>query len=147
QDLPDDLVSLSRRNAIPLSDLRWNRDVDQLIVVLERFFDKQEVQRKEQEAEKERQREAEAQRQKEDKERRQPEEPAVSAAEEEAQRKEAEEHRRSDADFKREKSIQAAIDAGRRAYAEEKHRTIKSGESVTRAVSESNWCGYRRAAS
>ena len=31
QDLPEDLSKLSRRNAIELSDIRWQRDVDQLI--------------------------------------------------------------------------------------------------------------------
>lgn len=35
QDLPDDLTSLARRNAIELTDARWRRDVDQLIDVIE----------------------------------------------------------------------------------------------------------------
>lgn len=38
QDLPEDLVSLTRRNAIELSDLRWQSDVDQLISVMERVL-------------------------------------------------------------------------------------------------------------
>ena len=38
QDLPEDLVKLTRRNAIELSDLRWQGDVDQLIAVMERVL-------------------------------------------------------------------------------------------------------------
>jgi formylglycine-generating enzyme required for sulfatase activity len=38
QDLPDDLKRLASRNAIKLSDVSWNREVDQLINVLERFI-------------------------------------------------------------------------------------------------------------
>jgi len=40
QDLPEDLVKLARRNAIELSDLRWQSDVDQLIDVMERVLAK-----------------------------------------------------------------------------------------------------------
>jgi len=41
QDLPEDLINLTRRNAIELSDLRWQSDVDQLISVMERVLGKQ----------------------------------------------------------------------------------------------------------
>jgi hypothetical protein len=40
QDLPEDLVKLTRRNAVELSDLRWQTDVDQLISVMERVLAK-----------------------------------------------------------------------------------------------------------
>lgn len=40
QDLPEDLVKLTRRNAVELTDLRWQTDVDQLITVMERVLDK-----------------------------------------------------------------------------------------------------------
>lgn len=40
QDLPEDLVKLTRRNAIEVSDLRWQNDVDQLISVMERVLAK-----------------------------------------------------------------------------------------------------------
>jgi hypothetical protein len=40
QDLPEDLVKLTRRNAVELSDLRWQSDVDQLIRVMERVLAK-----------------------------------------------------------------------------------------------------------
>jgi hypothetical protein len=40
QDLPEDLINLTRRNAIELSDLRWQSDVDQLISVMERVLGK-----------------------------------------------------------------------------------------------------------
>ncbi|HET7112501.1 MAG TPA: TIR domain-containing protein, partial [Pyrinomonadaceae bacterium] len=38
QDLPEDLVKLTRRNAVELSDLRWQSDVEQLIAVMERVL-------------------------------------------------------------------------------------------------------------
>lgn len=64
QDLPEDLHPLLRRNAVELSDLRWRRDVDQLIVALERIIARQRAARlAAQKAEEERRsREAEAQR-------------------------------------------------------------------------------------
>lgn len=40
QDLPDDLAKLTRLNAIELTDLRWQTDVDQLISVMERVLGK-----------------------------------------------------------------------------------------------------------
>jgi len=40
EDLPDDLDKLTRRNAVELTDLRWQSDVDQLISVLERVLAK-----------------------------------------------------------------------------------------------------------
>src|ERR1044071_1152603 len=40
QDLPEDLVKLTRRNAVELTDLRWQTDVDQLIGVLEKVLAK-----------------------------------------------------------------------------------------------------------
>ena len=42
QDLPDDLSKLLRRNAIELSDLRWQNDVSQLISVMERVLARRE---------------------------------------------------------------------------------------------------------
>lgn len=36
EDLPDDLAKFSRRNALELSDLRWQHDVDRLFEVMER---------------------------------------------------------------------------------------------------------------
>lgn len=96
QELPDDLVRLSRRNAIELSDLRWNRDVDQLISVLERFFAKQQEAQgiAEQGAEKEPQRAAEAERQRVEEQLRQQAERTARATEENRQRGEAEEFER-----------------------------------------------------
>ena len=40
EDLPDDLARLTRRNAIELSDLRWQTDVDRLIGVMEKVLAK-----------------------------------------------------------------------------------------------------------
>jgi len=39
-DLPDDLDKFTRRNAVELSDVRWQSDVDQLIDVMERVLAK-----------------------------------------------------------------------------------------------------------
>lgn len=60
QDLPDDLSKLSRRNALELSDRRWNRDVDQLIVALEKILrTREDARRAAQEEEERQQREVE----------------------------------------------------------------------------------------
>lgn len=40
QELPDDLVKLVRRNAVELSDVHWQNDVEQLISVMERVLAK-----------------------------------------------------------------------------------------------------------
>ena len=40
EDLPADLDSLTRRNAVELTDLRWQSDVEQLITVMERVLGK-----------------------------------------------------------------------------------------------------------
>ena len=59
QDLPDDLVKLTRRNAVELTDLHWQRDVEELISVLERVLDKQEAARQKTVAEARQQKSAE----------------------------------------------------------------------------------------
>ncbi|HEV7904352.1 MAG TPA: TIR domain-containing protein [Pyrinomonadaceae bacterium] len=41
QDLPENLLTLSRRHALELSDLRWKHDVDQLTGVLEKILTRQ----------------------------------------------------------------------------------------------------------
>jgi tetratricopeptide (TPR) repeat protein len=38
KDLPDDMSQFSRRNAVELGDVHWQRDVDQLIIFLERVL-------------------------------------------------------------------------------------------------------------
>jgi formylglycine-generating enzyme required for sulfatase activity len=43
KDLPEDLARFARRNAVELSDLRWQSDVDQLIAVMERVLAKREA--------------------------------------------------------------------------------------------------------
>src|SRR6185503_2219979 len=42
QDLPEDLVKLTRRNAVELTDIRWQTDVDQLITFIERILAREE---------------------------------------------------------------------------------------------------------
>lgn len=46
KDLPADLAKLTRRNAVELSDLRWQNDVDQLISVMEKVLVKREEARR-----------------------------------------------------------------------------------------------------
>jgi hypothetical protein len=111
QDLPDDLVRLSRRNAIELSDRRWDRDVDQLISILEKFFAKQQAAQRiaEQGPETERQREAETQRQKEEAQGRQQAEQVAQATEEKRRREETERKRRAAEESKRPAEVVKAV--------------------------------------
>jgi hypothetical protein len=94
QDLPDELSRLSRRNALELSDHRWQFDVDQLIGALERILAAREEarQRTEQEAE-ERRREEEAETRKQEELRRREVELREREAEEKANRLAAETER------------------------------------------------------
>ncbi len=80
QDLPEDLTQLSRRNALELTDNRWQRDVDQLIGVMESVLDKRADAARLVEAA--RLSEADRQRQEEEKKRLRAEEAAQRAAEE-----------------------------------------------------------------
>ena len=126
QDLPDDLTKLTRRNAVELSDLRWQNDVEELISVMERILARQEEARRktaqEEEEERERQeaetRKAEEAQRQEDELRRREEEEAARRAEEERQRREAEGRRREEEAQRR----LAEEEAARRA-AEERRRT------------------------
>lgn len=107
QDLPDELSRLSRRNALELSDHRWQFDVDQLIGALERILAAREEarQRTEQEAE-ERRRDEEAETRKQEELRRREAELREREAEEKANRLAAETER-----IKRE--VQSALVAER----------------------------------
>ncbi|MBA3804430.1 MAG: SUMF1/EgtB/PvdO family nonheme iron enzyme [Acidobacteria bacterium] len=91
QDLPEDLMPLSGRHALELSDVRWKHDVDQLIGLLEKVLARQrEARHTAAQEEAERQRlEMEAQRQAEESERLK-----QAAAEGERQKQEAEEAER-----------------------------------------------------
>ncbi|MDQ1560346.1 MAG: hypothetical protein QOD32_3406 [Pyrinomonadaceae bacterium] len=83
QDLPEDLLPLSRRHALELSDLRWKHDVDRLIRSLEKILagQREERRRAEQEAAEWERREAEARQQTEaSKRRKQKAAPAASSA-------------------------------------------------------------------
>ncbi len=40
RDLPEDLASFARRNAMELDDHRWHNDVEQLVSVVKKFLDK-----------------------------------------------------------------------------------------------------------
>jgi hypothetical protein len=92
RDLPDNLTKLARRNAIELSDLRWQNDVEQLIEVMDRVLAKREQARLAKAA-----RDAEAKHQRETEEegrRRTEEEKRRLLSEEEAERKAAEQAKR-----------------------------------------------------
>ena len=114
QDLPDDLAKFSRRNAIELSDLRWQSEVDQLIAVMERVLAKREQQRQAAEA-----RRAEDERKSRDKQLEQ-----VRLQDEALRAREAEETARRDA-------------ANRQAQEEEEERRQReAGEAAARRVAE-----------
>lgn len=85
QDLPENLLALSRRHALELSDLRWKHDIDQLTGALEKILTRQrEARRNAEQQEAERKRlEAEAQSRKQAEER----ERQAREAEENARRK------------------------------------------------------------
>ena len=89
-DLPEDIALLSRRNAVELSDSRWQYDVDKLLNVLEKVL------KSRQEA-----REAQAARQAEEERGRQENDRRQRAEEEERRRLAAEEAKRSAADKER----------------------------------------------
>ncbi|HJR06700.1 MAG TPA: SUMF1/EgtB/PvdO family nonheme iron enzyme [Pyrinomonadaceae bacterium] len=63
QDLPEDLLALSRRHALELSDLRWKHDIDQLTGALEKILTRRREARRiaEQQEEERKRLEAEAQ--------------------------------------------------------------------------------------
>ena len=110
-DLPADLAGLSRRNAVELSDLRWNRDVQQLIQVLDKFLASVEAERRAaREADERRQRAAEdeARRRQEENQRRVEQARAAQAAEGEGRRKESEAHRRYEAEAQRRPAEESA---------------------------------------
>jgi formylglycine-generating enzyme required for sulfatase activity len=93
QDLPEDLLPLSRRHALELSDLRWKHDADQLTGALEKILTRQREARRiaAQQEEKRKRLEAEAQRKREEEQHRRQ---VAQAAEEAQQRKVAEEKQR-----------------------------------------------------
>jgi flagellar biosynthesis GTPase FlhF len=123
QDLPDDLAKLTRRNAVELSDLRWQTDVDQLIGVLERVLVKREEAVRLAEAA--RQAEDERRRQEMEEERRVENEKQLRLAEEEAKQRAAEERREHE---ERERS-----------EAEERARREVRDEKISMKKSDGRW--------
>lgn len=94
EDLPDDLKKFTRRNAIELTDLRWQTDLDQLIAVMERVLAKREA--AVQLAETARQSEEVSQREEDEKKRLLAAEKGRLEKEDEAKRRVAEERRREE---------------------------------------------------
>lgn len=121
QDLPNDVSKLSRRNALELSDLRWQRDVGHLIGAMERLLvESQEAIRLAETARQEK----EYQRHDEEERRRIEEEEQLRSAEEKAKRRAAEERRRDDGETGRreaqEKARHEVQEASRRRAVEER---------------------------
>lgn len=119
QDLPDDLAKFTRRNAVELSDLRWQSDVDQLISVMERVLVKREEAVRLAEAA--RQTEEERQRRDEGEKRRVNGE-KQRLAEDEAKQRAAEEQRRKEEERERRETEYEALEASRRRAEEERIR-------------------------
>ena len=124
EDLPDDLAKFTRRNAVELSDLRWQSDVDQLISVMERVLVKREEAARLAEAARET--EEEGQRREEQEKQRGAEE-RVRLEGEEAKRRAAEERRREEEEIERRAaeeraSLEAHQESSRRRAEEERVR-------------------------
>ena len=137
QDLPDDLAKLTRRNAVELSDVRWQSDVDQLISFMDRVLAKREEAVRLAEAA--RQTEEERQRGEAAEKRRVDEENQLRLAEEEAKQRAVEarreeeerEHRRAE-----ERAKLEAQEASRRRVEEERAHAEAEERSRAEQVTE-----------
>jgi formylglycine-generating enzyme required for sulfatase activity len=134
-DLPEDIVSLSRRHAFEISDVRWNHDVDQLISVVEKIRARRREARRiaeEEEAERQR-REAEAQRQEESERLKQA---AAEAEQRKQEAEEAERRRREAEEAERRRSAAlppaAVEDVPRTAHSEKPAIAVTPGQSIAR---------------
>lgn len=137
EDLPESLAKLARRNAVELSDLRWQNDVDQLVGVMERVLAKREEQERERLEEEQRRVEKTRQLQLE-------EEAAAQRAAEERRREETEEETRR---VEKEKQLRLADEANHRA-AEDRLREAQGkerAEAEERAKEEAQAASRRRA--
>lgn len=118
RDLPDNLTKLARRNAIELSDLRWQNDVEQLITVMDKVLAKREQARlakaaRDAEAKRQSEAEAESRRLEEEKRRLLSEEEAKRKADEQAKRETEERERLAQAEKRRiEEERQKAYEEG-----------------------------------
>jgi formylglycine-generating enzyme required for sulfatase activity len=141
QELPDELAKLSRRNAVELTDLRWQTDVDQLISVMDRVLAKREEAARL--AEVARQAEEERKRREEQEKQRVEEERQLRLAEEQAKRRVAEERRLQEDKERREAEERAKLEAQEfsrrlavesRAQAEAEERARAEQEAERRRV-------------
>jgi hypothetical protein len=124
QDLPDDLAKFTRRNAVELSDLRWQSDVDQLISVMERVLVKREEAARLAEAASETEEEGQS---REEQEKQRGAEERVRLEEEEAKTRAAKERRREEEEIERRAaeeraSLEAHQESSRRRAEEERIR-------------------------
>jgi hypothetical protein len=124
QDLPDDLAKFVRRNAVELTDLHWQSDVDQLISVMERVLAKREEAARLAEAASETEEEGQS---REEQEKQRGAEERVRLEEEEAKRRAAEERRREGEEIERRAaeeraSLEAHQESSRRRAEEERVR-------------------------
>ncbi len=124
QDLPEDLAKFVRRNAVELTDLRWQSDVDQLISVMERVLAKREEAARLAEAARETEEEGQS---REEQEKQLGAEERVRLEEEEAKRRAAKERRREEEEIERREaeeraSLEAHQESSRRRAEEERVR-------------------------
>lgn len=119
EDLPDDLKKFTRRNAIELTDLRWQTDVDQLITAMERVLAKREEAARLAEAAKQ----AEAKRQREEEAERQ-----LRRQEEEARQRLEEEQRREQEERREEEEKKNRAEEAARLRATEEQRVLAEKE-------------------
>jgi formylglycine-generating enzyme required for sulfatase activity len=124
QDLPDDLAKFVRRNAVELTDLRWQSDVDQLISVMERVLAKREEAARLAEAATETEEEGQS---REEQEKQRGADERVRPEEEEAKRRVAEERRREEEEIERREAeerarLEAHQESSRRRAEEERVR-------------------------
>lgn len=131
RDLPDNLTKLARRNAIELSDLRWQNDVEQLIKVMDRVLAQREQARLAKAA-----RDAEAKRQSEAEEegRRIEEVKRRLLSEDEAKRKAAEQAKRETEERERLALVEKRrIEEGRQKAYEEEQRAVEKARREAEA--------------
>lgn len=137
QDLPEDLAKFVRRNAVELTDLHWQSDVDQLISVMERVLAKREEAARLAEAASETEEEGQS---REEQEKQRGAEERVRLEEEEAKRRAAEERRREEEEIERRAaeeraSLEAHQESSRRRAEEERVRADADAEARRRELS------------
>ncbi|HEY8186292.1 MAG TPA: SUMF1/EgtB/PvdO family nonheme iron enzyme [Pyrinomonadaceae bacterium] len=133
QEVPDDLVKLTRRNAVELSDLRWQNDVDQLIHVLEKVLTKRDEAARQAEAAKQAEQEKQLQ---EEEQKRLAEEKKLRQAQQEAKQRAADEQRKKEEERKRKEAEERARQEAQIALKRRAEEERVQAEIETRKLAE-----------